>query len=221
MIERLKERFRHLAREEESGQAMVEFVLVFPIQLFLTLVILQFAFLAHAHVVVSQAAFMGARAAAVYEGVSDLTPEEAAKREVARHVALLTTGGSAIGGGISLTPETELRWPIEGNRTNGFSPDRAREAYQLISGGRTAPNDGPLLNRNRSSPGWLACDVTFDYVMEVPVANRVLAAMDTAPGARPAAPAGTYAAPGGGQRYTTFRVRRVGWIATPWTEGPP
>ena len=40
--------------DDDSGQAMVEFVLVFPVQLLLSLLILQFCFVAHAHLVVEQ-----------------------------------------------------------------------------------------------------------------------------------------------------------------------
>ena len=56
--------------ERERGQAMVEFAIVFPIQLFLTLAMMQLAHFMIAKLVVNHAAYASARAALVIrEGV--------------------------------------------------------------------------------------------------------------------------------------------------------
>jgi hypothetical protein len=53
------------ARHDAQGQAMVEFAIVFPVQLFLTLVLLQLAHLYVGKLVVNHAAFAAVRAALV------------------------------------------------------------------------------------------------------------------------------------------------------------
>jgi Flp pilus assembly protein TadG len=56
---------RRIAADSESGQGLVEFVIVFPVQLFVILAIMQFALLCVGHLVVQHAAFVAARAALV------------------------------------------------------------------------------------------------------------------------------------------------------------
>ncbi len=199
MIERARQELRRLAGETESGQAMVEFVLVFPMQLLLTLAIIQFAFLLHAHLVVYQAAFLGARAAAVSDLMEPrISAEEAAKRVVARTVAVLTASGDGpLGDGIS--PPHALDWPARGGRW-GFEPERQRQAYALLRRVTVTPTDV-----SSNPDGYVSCDVEFDYLLSVPVANSMIRLFSPAPG------------PG---QYKTFRVRRVGFVATPWTVPP-
>jgi hypothetical protein len=57
--------------KEQKGQAVVEFSLVFPVQLLITLIILQLAFLYVASHVVHYAAFAAARAELVGESAED------------------------------------------------------------------------------------------------------------------------------------------------------
>ncbi len=193
MIQALKERLRRLDQDSESGQAMVEFVLVFPIQLLLTVGIIQFAFIAHAYIVVGQAAFMGARAAAVAD-MSGLSAQAAAERQVARTVALLTTGGSGIDG--TIPDNGQLQWTANTGPSYGFSPERAKEAYSLLN---------PIGMHDGQSQYW-SCSVTFNYVVLIPmvIPPTVLEPGDPAPvTGRP-----------------TFRIQRVGYVATPWRVAP-
>ena len=75
---------------------MVEFGLVFPVQLLLTLAIIQFAYLAHAHMVVSQAAFQAARAGAVADvGVAPADRREAIRLAGSLGALLAGSDGSA------------------------------------------------------------------------------------------------------------------------------
>lgn len=205
MIRRLHEHLRRLARDDESGQAMTEFVLVFPIQLLLTLTILQFAFIAHAHIVVSQAAFMGARAAAV----ADMTPvnqQDAARRVVARTVGLLTSGEepdrptnpNPPGGG-------ELVWYAQGGQRITYGATRQREAYGHLQ---------QVTVHAYPAEGYLACEVEYDYVMTIPVANHFFARPGSGFwfGSRQPGNAESQA-----RGQTVFRVHRVGFCSTPWT----
>ena len=56
---------RRLHDEEESGVAMTEFAIAFPLQFFATLAIMQFSLLLIGHVLTQHAAFAAARAALV------------------------------------------------------------------------------------------------------------------------------------------------------------
>jgi Flp pilus assembly protein TadG len=183
-------RLRRLNEDSESGQAMVEFVLVFPMQLLLTVGIIQFAFIAHAYMVVGQAAFMGARAAAVAD-VNGMSPQAAAKRQVARTVALLTTGSAGVAGG-TIPADGKLEWTASVGRY-GFNDDRAREAYRLLNTIGIDDGDGEY---------W-SCDVTFNYVVLVPMVIPIGSGM---------------LEPGTGR--PTFRIQRVGYVATPWRTSP-
>jgi Flp pilus assembly protein TadG len=192
--------------EDEQGQAMVEFVLVFPIQLLLSLCILQFAYLAHAQIVVGHAAFMGARAAAVADNnlMEGMSPQDAATREAARILAQLTSGDPS--GGSPPPANGEMKWDSGGGGIRVRAPHQA-EAYSLLE---------PVIVRPHED--YVACDVTFNYVMTIPVANHLFARFGGGgdefffgtPGAYNAA----------AQRYgrTIIQVRRVGFISTPWTQ---
>ena len=57
--------------KKQDGQAVVEFAMIFPVQLLVTLIILQLAFLYVASQVVSYAAFAAARAELVGESAED------------------------------------------------------------------------------------------------------------------------------------------------------
>jgi Flp pilus assembly protein TadG len=204
VIETFKERLRALDRDSESGQAMVEFVLVFPVQLFLTVGIIQFAFIAHAYLVVGQAAFMGARAAAVADMSTGITPGRAAERQVARTVALLTTGNpnTTVGeAGAVNPPAGEMQWSAQAasgtgtTGTFGFNDNRAQEAYGLLARSRA-----PFAQEERQGEYW-SCEVVFNYMVLVPIVMPV--------GSGPTI---------NGRR--TFRIQRVGYIATPWKMAP-
>ena len=68
-------------RDDEDGQAMTEFILIFPLQLFITLCIMQLSLIYTARLVVNYAAFNAARAACV------IIPETR-EGEVAGHINL-------------------------------------------------------------------------------------------------------------------------------------
>ncbi len=214
--DRLKAALAALARDDESGQAMVEFVLVFPVQLFFTLAVIQFAMIAHAYIVVGQAAFMGARAAAVSDAMgdpanpNDITPTDAATRIAARTVGTLTTGGGDVSytaaGGTILNDTSQrgynaLVWTARGS-SYGYSTNRQEEAYQIL---RVRADTYP----NR---GYVACEVKLDYILQIPVAGHLFATLGAASDSRAIAR--------DGRALTSFRIQRVGFVATPWTMSP-
>jgi Flp pilus assembly protein TadG len=78
---------RDLAERKESGTAMLDFVLTFPFFVMIVLIVIQFALMVNARIVVSWAAFAGARSAIVWtdDGL------EVAKKRAQRAAAVACT----------------------------------------------------------------------------------------------------------------------------------
>lgn len=210
-------RLRELADDTESGAATTEFVIVFPVQLFLTLMVIQFAFICHAHIVVAQAAFMGARAAAVADGMTDNpgpgAQRAAALREVARTLVVLSSGdGPATPATLPTElPNARLRWPA-GQGGVGVSDEREQEVYAHLQ-----PDGVKVLDLSGDPQhGYVSCEVKFDYVMTIPVANHAFARV----GGYVFGSDAPYSDEAQARQRTVFRVHRVGFIPTPWTLPP-
>lgn len=204
---------------DESGQAMVEFVLVFPVQLLLSLLILQFCFVAHAHLVVQQAAFLGARAGAVAdvgenkswtdEGTWTADGRKAARRVAARTVGVLTSGGTPFTpGGVDADDQKAMRWHDGSGGGSEFSDPRVQEAFAHLEEVKFMPYP---------REGYVGCSVTYDYVMFIPVANHVLARAQMVFNI---GGSGTYNEASEKRQRTCYRIRRVSFIPTPWTRAP-
>lgn len=219
MSSRLRDALRRLRglHRDDAGQAMVEFVLVFPIQLLLSLCVLQFAFIAHAHLVVEQAAFMGARAAAVADaGIPNGFDDEAgwraagakaAKRVAARICAVLTSGEApASPATLDDDDRKAMRWSAQGT-SYGFDDERVQEAFKHLE----------VTVLPYPQDGYIGCQVTYDYVLVIPVANHIFAGAQTI--FRLGGP-GDYNEPSRARQRTCFRVRQVSFISTPWTREP-
>lgn len=234
IIKHFVERMRELSRDTESGAATVEFVLIFPIQLMLTLMIIQFAFISHAQIVVTQAAFMGARAAAVADGYAPGNApggaagnirQAAALRVVARTVGVLTSGEPPDGAftqpavltGSPLRTQTRLSWPGDDQGGRALSTAREQEAYAHLTAGAGGSTAQVTIHDGTTNPnqGFIACEVHYDYVMGIPLANRVFAGVggilfgghqmnQTASLAR---------------NRPVFTLKRTGYCPTPWTQG--
>lgn len=193
LIDAIKAQLKALATENESGQALVEFVIVFPVQLLLTLAIIQLALIMNAYIVVQHAAFMGARAVAVSDVEGAKAKDQAAKRVAARYCAAIASGESSGGGGGG----DQLRWEASSGNI-GFSNAKQQEAYGYAT---VKAND-------EANQGYVSCNLTYDYVLWIPVANTLFATV-----------AGNRAASNARGRKV-FRMQRVGFVATPWTMAP-
>lgn len=192
----------------EDGAAMVEFVLIFPIQLTLTLAILQFALLQYATLVVQQAADLSARAAAVSDVMTDLdgtTPDqkanEAALRMAARQCALLSPGIRAdnqFNGGAAADTFSGLTMPTNGELKwggNAFSEGREAQAYGLLQRVEAVRSDGEV-----------NCTVTYDYLMSIPVGAQFMQSLNAGSRAQSAARGGR----------TVWPITRKGRCVAPW-----
>jgi hypothetical protein len=230
-------RLAQALHRDESGAAMVEFVLVFPIQLFLSLAILQFAFVAKAHIIVEQAAFAGARAGAVADcalpgGHTDVAGwrslgKQAAERAAARLLGVVTSGdaGAATtiangnpgtgtpGTGTGNAPTTNaqpIEWTAGDGSRRGYSANRVQEAFgHLGVDFQPYPQDG-----------YVACEITYDYTMMIPVANHFFARAQKVFWGGPVTAADYAGTPSQQRGVTVFRIKRVSFIPTPWTRAP-
>lgn len=193
---------------DEGGAAMVEFVIVFPAQLLLSLILIQWAYLANAVTVVNQAAFLAARAAAVADGMDGVNAQDAARRSAARTLAALTSSYPSNTPG-SIPSNGRLSWPAQGGRL-GYSQARQQQAY------------GHLEVRVHPHPqdGYVSCEVIYDYVMAIPVANNFFARGRIAEGGFFFGVPQSYNPETNQRRLQCFRIHRVGFISTPWTRGP-
>lgn len=189
----------------EDGAAMVEFILIFPIQLTMTLAILQFALLQYATLVVQQAADLSARAAAVHDvmGTDSATMprDDAALRMAARQCALLAPGirarynggisGGSFNGKYTVLPEGKLSW----GGGNGFSAGREAQAYGLMQDVTTSTVSGQV-----------ECVVTYDYLMSIPVGAQFLIMLNPAAWSQSTARGG----------HTVWPIKRTGRFVAPW-----
>ena len=189
----------------EDGAAMVEFILIFPLQLTMTLAILQFALLQYATLVVQQAADLSARAAAVHDvmgsGSTTMPRDDAALRMAARQCALLAPGirarynggisGGSFNGKYTVLPEGRLTW----GGGNGFSAGREAQAYGLMQDVTTSVTNGQVESV-----------VTYDYLMSIPVGAQFLIMLN--PDAWDASDAR------GG--HTVWPIKRTGRFVAPW-----
>ena len=176
------------ARAGERGQALVEYAIVFPLQLMMTLAIIQLAQIFVAKQVVEYAAFCGARAKLV-----NLSDDEATR-------AAVIPLSSICGSDPTKDGAVGIRLPGWGSRT------MSSQTYQAILAGIPAGPDGDAeraqLNQFYNSPQTeylsgcgtasdpditqvyipaqpipalpgVSCSITFNYQLRVPVGNVV------------------------------------------------
>ncbi|HRU05772.1 MAG TPA: pilus assembly protein [Candidatus Brocadiia bacterium] len=127
----------------ERGQVVVEYAIVFPIQLLITLAIIQLAEIFVAKQVVSYAAFCGARAQIVGEN-----PADAACLPLA-----------AVAGGAGAESEPDITLPGWGE-LRGSGAARAKTAVEVY-------------NETIGSQTVIRCDVTHSYELSVPFGNHI------------------------------------------------
>ncbi|MHC4777484.1 MAG: TadE/TadG family type IV pilus assembly protein [Planctomycetota bacterium] len=159
-------------RDAQSGVAMVEFAIVFPLQLLIFLLGLQLCLIIVGKQVVNYAAFSAARAELVRgTGMPGEPLEE--KGEAAGEAAVIACtaiGGTATNG--SSFPSIELPgW-------EGSSPDldilsqRAREKLQAVSGDSSRLVE--VIEGASDGTGRVVVRVRFAYELMIPLANWVI-----------------------------------------------
>lgn len=131
--------------KRKDGQAMVEFALVFPVQLFVTLGVLQWALLYIGQEVVAYSAFCAARAAIVEDN-----PDNAAQR--AAQIACIPVAGTSVDGDLEA---------FEGLPTPIGDLDRGRASIIKTSVAIIEP----------PGSGRVTVEVSHNFELVVPVVN--------------------------------------------------
>ncbi|MHC4601178.1 MAG: TadE/TadG family type IV pilus assembly protein [Planctomycetota bacterium] len=162
----------------ESGAAMVEFAIVFPLQLLLCLLGIQLCLIIMGKQVVNHAAFCAARAELV-RGTGKAGEPLETKGEAAGEAAVIACtpiGGTATAGGVY--PAIELPgW--EGSAPNlDILSQRARE--KLLAACDDQPNLVNVMEGASDDTGRVVVKVRFAYELMIPLANWVIYfALDT------------------------------------------
>jgi len=150
---RLRDLFKRLYRDAESGQAMLEFVLVFPVQLLITLGIIQFALMKTGQITVNHAAFAAARA------------------------VLVADSAGRSGGGAQADAEDAAR--IVMSAVAGTTRSRAGGRSYDIPGWGKLHRSYAASEKTRvqifSQEGDVAVEVSHDFELSVPVINDFFA----------------------------------------------
>lgn len=136
------------------GQAIVEYAIVFPVQLMLTLAIIQLAHLFVAKQVLEYGAFCAARAAMIAD--PGATEEEV--KELATAAAVIPISAIAGPSGVSEPDSVELP---------GWGTLKG-------SGAAREKTDVTVLGEIRSGVPVIKCNVEHDYELDVPVGNLVV-----------------------------------------------
>lgn len=144
-------------RRRERGQAIVEYALVFPLQLMLTLGVIQLAHLFVAKQVLEYGAYCGARAKMI--GLSDADARTAALIPISK-----ITGVS----GVAAPDDSNIVLPGWGKLPKGGA---AREKTKREDG-----SDGIVFNtRTDAGTEIIECEIYHNYELSVPVGNLVAA----------------------------------------------
>ena len=130
-------------RRDERGQVVVEYAIVFPIQLLLTLSIIQFAHIFVAKNIIGYAAFCGARSAMVGESAEDASAIVLAR----------------ITGVVGAESESDIELPGWGE-LRGYGAAKRKTNVEVTT---TTEGDQVIVQ----------CDVKHDLQLLVPIGNYV------------------------------------------------
>lgn len=155
---------RRLLWEEESGQAMVEFVIIFPVQYLIIAGIIQLSLLNLAHVVVNHAAFRASRAYLTSDESSGGMGGSSAL-EKAEHAAAITC--APLSGSSGVSPKPDLTYP--GARGTTTLPN---------SGGSSAKTKVSI--NFKEDEHMIYCVVEHQYELIVPVVRLIFKDSDNA-----------------------------------------
>jgi len=154
-------------RKDENGQAMVEFVVVFPVVFLLCLVIMQTFLLLTARQVVNYAAYCAARSAIVFLPESG---NSVAKKKAERAAIIACWSISPMKN--FGTAEKFIK-PIEDmvEGATGINFELARRYNMARS--NVSVNLKPAKLDAKTPHQDVTAEVTYNYVMGIPIANRI------------------------------------------------
>jgi hypothetical protein len=210
VFERFRRAARRLHEEQESGVAMTEFAIAFPLQFFATLAIMQFALLMVGHVLTEHAAFAAARAALVAdvpgEGSTNATQQQMknqqqaeAKRAACYIVMAVCPSNTEFG---SAPPPNAIQF-------NG-GDDSSAAAYKLTNDNIVTTN---------ADDNYVGAYLEFDFPLVIPVVNHWFAKLQGGtPGEFWYGPntTGGYNAASNAHQFTCYRIFKSAFVPKPW-----
>jgi len=154
-------------RKDENGQAMVEFVVVFPVVFLLCLVIMQTFLLLTARQMVNYAAYCAARSAIViFPESGHTTAKEKAKRAAVIACWSISPKKNFGAAESFIRPIEDI---IEG--ATGVNFDLGRR-YNMANS-NVSVNLKPAELNAKTPHQDVTVEVTYHYVMGIPIANRI------------------------------------------------
>jgi Flp pilus assembly protein TadG len=210
LLERARAFARRANREQESGAALIEFTVVFPVQLFITLAIMQLSLIYVGHVLVQHAAFAAARAALVQDVPSGqgMNPQSAATQAAAIVLSAISPPDADMGSASGVQGNNGGTTPINHGPSNlswqtqsggSFSLGRMQGAFGLTT---VTVDPG-----NVATPDVCVAEVTFQMPLVIPVVSRFFAQ----------AGAGGQLV-GAGYNYSTLAITKDGFVPRPWSK---
>lgn len=212
--------------DSEGGAALVEFAVVFPAQLFVTLALMQLSLMIVGHILVGHAAWAAARAAVVRDvplssgGPSGRQAQtEAARDAAALILAPISPPDAELDSTVTVTnaPTSELpanldnklKYPSQG-KDGSFDISRKKGAYSLAT---IELEPGDVTGQD------VYCvRVRFQFPLVIPVVNRWFASgaeyllYGVAPGTQVPGIVGT--------DYPTLSITKTGFVPCPWSKQP-
>lgn len=210
VFDRFRRAARRLHEEQESGVAMTEFAIAFPLQFFATLALMQFSLLMIGHVLTEHAAFAAARAALVAdvpdEGTMTATQnqmltqqQQEAKRAACYVLMVVCPKNSEFGGG---APGTAI--------TFDGPDDSSAAAYALTNQNMVTTNH---------DDNYVGAYIEFDFPLVIPVVNHWFAKLAGGnPGEFWYGPnsTGQYANASNKHGRTCYRIYKSAFVPKPW-----
>jgi len=215
LFARLRAHARRLHEEQESGVAMTEFAIAFPLQFFMTLAIMQFSLILVGHVLAQQAAFAAARASLVADvpttdgtSVSDNIDTNAKKAALYILMPICPTNNDFH----AMSPGAPT--PTQGTViTFAGNDDRSNAAYAL-----TTVNT----HNTTATDNYVSAEIFFDMPLEIPVVNHWFAKLGAG-----GTPGGFMYGPSNGNftgyndvsnqhGFTCLRLHHVAFLPRPW-----
>ncbi|HZU96138.1 MAG TPA: TadE family protein [Planctomycetota bacterium] len=205
LVPRLRAAAKRMHDEQESGVAMTEFAIAFPLQFFVTLAVMQFSLILVGHVMVQQAAFAGARAVLVADvplqagNASPGAEDAAAKRAACFVLNPIATPDSSLQGGGSAA----------GDAIHVSGDDRQNGAYALTR--------VTVSCRSSDDQNYVGVYVEHDFLLVIPVVNHWFAKLAN-PGEFWYGPTGNGAYNSASQNsgLTCLTLRKSAFLPKPW-----
>lgn len=154
-------------KKNENGQAMVEFVVVFPVVFLLCLVIMQTFLLLSARQVVNYAAYCAARSAIVFLPESGNT---IAKKKAKRAAALACW---SISPKKSFGAADNFIKPVEDIVEGATGIDFGLARRFSMANSNVSVNLKPAKLNAKTPHQDVTAEVTYHYVMGIPIANKI------------------------------------------------